>query len=257
MVSIDLTGRVALVIGGSRGIGEGITRVLCEAGAYTVFTWTGAPAHAARAAALTQSIGGGMAEAAAVDARDPTATRALVERVLGARGRIDILVCNAGKNTQRPTEKLSDEEWGESLSLNLGSAFYAVRAVLPPMLAAGYGKIVFIGSSTVWDGGGGAIDYAAAKAGLRGMMTFLCRTYARKGILTNIVHPCVIETDLLRERYPDEEAKRKLAAQIPAGRLGQPRDIAGMVAYLASAWGDYVCGQEILLDGGRTFYRGM
>jgi NAD(P)-dependent dehydrogenase (short-subunit alcohol dehydrogenase family) len=89
------------------------------------------------------------------------------------------------------------------------------------------------------------------------MLTYLCRTYARKGIMTNIVHPAVIETDLLKQRYPDEESKRKLAAQIPAGRLGQPRDIAGMVAYLASDWGDYICGQEILLDGGRTLFRGM
>jgi NAD(P)-dependent dehydrogenase (short-subunit alcohol dehydrogenase family) len=180
-----------------------------------------------------------------------------VDRIIGARGRIDILVCNAGKNTQRQAYELSDEQWTESLSLNLDSAFYAVRAVLPSMLAAGNGKIVFIGSSAVWDGGGGAIDYAAAKAGLSGMLTYLCRTYARKGIMTNIVHPAVIETDLLKQRYPDEESKRKLAAQIPAGRLGQPRDIAGMVAYLASDWGDYICGQEILLDGGRTLFRGM
>jgi NAD(P)-dependent dehydrogenase (short-subunit alcohol dehydrogenase family) len=257
MVTIDLSGKVALVIGGSRGIGEGITRVLCDAGAYTVFTWTGNPAHAGRAAELAASLGSGKAEAAAVDACDPKATQALVDRIIGARGRIDILVCNAGKNTQRQAYELSDEQWTESLSLNLDSAFYAVRAVLPSMLAAGNGKIVFIGSSAVWDGGGGAIDYAAAKAGLSGMLTYLCRTYARKGIMTNIVHPAVIETDLLKQRYPDEESKRKLAAQIPAGRLGQPRDIAGMVAYLASDWGDYICGQEILLDGGRTLFRGM
>ena len=98
------------------------------------------------------------------------------------------------------------------------------------------------------------MDYAAAKAGLTGLMTYLCKTHARKGILTNIVHPCVIETDLLRDRYPDEAARVRLAAGIPAGRLGKPDDIAGLVAYLASPWGDYICGQAILVDGGRTLF---
>jgi 3-oxoacyl-[acyl-carrier protein] reductase len=124
------------------------------------------------------------------------------------------------------------------------------------MLKAGGGRIILIGSSAVFDGGGGAIDYAAAKAGMTGMMTYLCRTYVRKGILTNIVHPCVIETDLLKVRYAEAEARRKLLSQIPVGRFGQPADVAGMVAFLASSWGDYICGQEILLDGGRTVFRG-
>ena len=99
------------------------------------------------------------------------------------------------------------------------------------------------------------MDYAAAKAGLTGIMTYLCKEYARKGILTNIVHPCVIETDLLRERYSDDAAKQKLISQIPAGRLGKPADIAGLTAFLASSWGDYICGQSILIDGGRTLFR--
>ena len=85
------------------------------------------------------------------------------------------------------------------------------------------------------------------------MMRYLTRSYARKGILTNVIHPCVIETDLLRERYP-EEKKRSLIEQVPAGRLGTPSDIAGLAAFLASSWGDFICGQEFLVDGGRTFF---
>ncbi len=99
------------------------------------------------------------------------------------------------------------------------------------------------------------MDYAAAKAGLHGMMSYLSKTYTRRGIVTNLVHPCVIETELLRQRYADDAAKARLAAQIPVGRLGQPEDIAGLVAYLASSWGDYICGQAILVDGGRTLYQ--
>ena len=112
-----------------------------------------------------------------------------------------------------------------------------------------------IGSSAVYDGGGGAVGYAAAKAGLDGMVVYLTRNYARKGILANVIHPCVIDTELLRQRYSDEEKLRNLTAQIPAGRLGTPQDVAGLVAYLASSWGDYICGQSFLVDGGRTLFR--
>lgn len=258
MLAIDLSGRTILVIGGSRGIGAGITRVLCEAGAHVVFTWTGRADIAGKVERLlaeTRSAGGSL-QAEAVDALDFPATRGLVERVLGERGRIDALVCNVGKNVARPADTLAPEEWAAGLALNLDSAFYAVRAVLPGMLAAGAGRIILIGSSAVFDGGGGAMDYAAAKAGMTGMMKYLCRTYTRNGILTNIVHPCVIETELLKERYAEEAARQKLLSQIPVGRFGRPSDVAGLVAFLASSWGDYITGQEILLDGGRTSFRG-
>ena len=199
---------------------------------------------------------GGSVQAEVVDALDFSATRALADRLARERGRVDVLVCNVGGNVARPVENLTAEEWRAGLALNLDSAFHAVRAVLPGMLSAGGGRIILIGSSAVFDGGGGAIDYAAAKAGMTGMMTHLCRAYARRGILTNIVHPCVIETELLKERYADPAARQKLLSQIPVGRFGRPSDVAGMVAFLASSWGDYITGQEILLDGGRTMYRG-
>jgi NAD(P)-dependent dehydrogenase (short-subunit alcohol dehydrogenase family) len=258
VVAIDLSGKTVHVIGGSRGIGEGITRLLCDAGAHVVFTWTGRHEIASRVRSLVDGIraAGGSVQAEAVDARDFAATAALVARVERDRGRIDALVCNVGKNTARPADGLSPQDWQAGLALNLDSAFFGVRAVLPGMLARGSGRIILIGSSAVVDGGGGAIDYAAAKAALTGMMTYLCRTYARRGILTNIVHPCVIETELLKERYAEPAARQKLLDQIPAGRFGRPSDVAGMVAFLASSWGDYITGQEILLDGGRTVFRG-
>ena len=256
MVTIDLTGRTTLVVGGSRGIGASIVELLCRAGAWCAFTHTGNPSNQARVEELLERVrhGGGDALAVALDARDGPGMRALAERIVRERGRIDTLVCNAGMNTARPAEELSDAQWTDSIELNLGTASVAVRAALPAMIRQGYGRILLIGSSAVYDGGGGAMDYAAAKAGMTGMMKYLCRAYARKGILTNIVHPCVIETDLLRQRYAGEEARQRLTAQIPAGRLGRPEDVAGLVAFLASAWGDYVCGQEILADGGRTLF---
>jgi len=256
MLSIELTGKVALVVGGSRGIGAGIVDCLARAGAVVVFTHTGKPEHAGRLEEFVarRATDGGPVEPVAVAATDAAATTALVNRIVRERGRLDILVHNVGKNTERAVAVLTDDQWRETLDINLTSAFSGVRAALPHMVRQGSGRIILIGSSAVYSGGGGAIDYAAAKAGLTGLMTYLCKTHAQQGILTNIIHPCVIETDLLRERYPDEGSKQKLVAGIPAGRLGRPADIAGLVAYLASPWGDYVCGQEILVDGGRTVF---
>ncbi len=257
MLEIDLSGKVALVTGGSRGIGAAITRTLCSAGARVIFTHTGSPEHAFGVDALVAGVrdAGGQVEAVAIDAVDSAGTADLAGRIVGQYGKLDILVCNVGKNPARPAETVTDEEWSRLIDLNLTSVFYAVRAVLPPMIDAGYGRIILVGSSAAFDGGGGAIDYAAAKSGLVGMMLYLTKNYTRRGIITNTVHPCVIETDLLRERYSNEEDKAKLVSQIPAGRLGRPEDVAGMVAYLASSWGDYICGQSILLDGGRTLGR--
>jgi NAD(P)-dependent dehydrogenase (short-subunit alcohol dehydrogenase family) len=221
-----------------------------------VFTHTGNPAYSERLAGLLEQVRseGGWARAEALDALEAGATSALADRVAGELGRLDALVCNVGRNEAQPAESLGEAGWRAGIDLNLSTAFYGVRAALPHMLRAGYGRILLIGSSAVADGGGGAIDYAAAKAGLVGMMSYLCRTYARRGILANVLHPAVIATDLLNVRYGEPEARRKLTASVPVGRLGRPEDVAALAAYLLSPWGDFICGQAILVDGGRTFF---
>lgn len=257
MLTIDLHDQVALVIGGSRGIGAAITECLCKAGAKTVCTHTGNPEHKDTIMALRRRIktSGGFVRDEILDARNSSKTTALADQIAGEYGRLDILVVNVGQNIERKVENLSDEEWHAGIAINLDIAFYGVRAVIRHMLPRRYGRIIFIGSSAVYNGGGGAADYAAGKAGLEGMMMYLAKTYARTGILCNTVHPALIDTDLLKVRYPGEADRQKLVAQIPAGRLGRPGDIAGMVAFLASKWGDYICGQSMLIDGGRTLYR--
>ena len=257
MLTIDLSGHVALVLGGSRGIGASITEKLCEAGAATIFTHTGNPKHESRVQDLISCIRekGGSVEGVILDALDSVGTTETADRIAKEHGKIDILVPNVGQNLARSVEQSTDDEWRQFIDINLTSAFYGVRAVLPHMLNQGRGRIILIGSSAVYDGGGGAIDYASAKAGLIGMMNYLLKAYGTKGILTNIVDPCLIETDLLKERYADEAAMAKLRAQTVVGRVGKPEDIAGLVAYLASEWGDFICGQSILVDGGRTFFR--
>ena len=255
-LTINLSGKTALVTGGSRGIGAAITEALAMAGASVTFTHTGSKQRQEAVEDLVKRLrnSGHAVEAVASDACDSAATAACVNSVVEKYGRIDILVHNVGKNLARTPEEITDTSWRKFVDINLSSAFYAVRACVPHMVSSKYGRIILIGSSAQYSGGGGAIDYAAAKSGLTGMMTYLCKAYARQGILTNIIHPCVIETDLLKNRYRDEAAKRELIAQIPAGRLGKPEDIAGLVTYLVSSWGDYICGQAILVDGGRTFF---
>lgn len=257
MLTINLTNKVALVLGGSRGIGASITKALAAAGAATFFTHTGNPKYQDRVDSLLSDIQdkGYKAQGLISDATDSKQTSELVGKIIDEEGKIDILVCNVGQNVARSAKDVTDAEWQRFIDINLSSAFYGIRAVLDSMVKAKYGRIIIIGSSTAYNGGGGAIDYAAAKTGLQGMMLYLAQNYARRGILTNIIHPCVIETDLLMERYSDPEKKKALIAQVPVGRLGRPEDIAGLTAYLASSWGDFICGQSILVDGGRTFFK--
>ena len=256
MLTIDLHDKVALVVGGSRGIGRAITETFSSAGAIVTFTHTGAVDHKEEVDQLLARVRAANAkvEEEALDAKDREGTRSLVSRMVDEHGRVDVLIHNVGRNLARPTEEVSEDEWQAFLDINLTSAFNSVQAVLPYMVAVNYGKIILIGSSTVYSGGGGAIDYAAAKSGLTGIMTYLCKEYTRRGVRTNIIHPSVIDTELLGERYSTEASRQDLISQIPVGRLGRPDDIAGLAAYLASPWGDYICGQSILVDGGRTLY---
>ena len=256
MLNIDLTGKTALVLGGSRGIGASITEMLCQAGAATVFTHTGNPKYAERINSLVAGIEeeGGQVESVVCDALDSAQTTAMINEIAKQHGRIDILVANVGQNLAGPAEDVSDQQGHRFVDMNLTTAFYGIRAALPHMVKAKFGRIILIGSSAVYDGGGGAIDYAAAKAGMSGMMRYLMKNYARKGILSNTVHPCVIDTDLLRERYDTDEKRKPLVAQIPVGRVGIPQDVSALVAFLASPWSDFICGQEILVDGGRTLF---
>jgi 3-oxoacyl-[acyl-carrier protein] reductase len=256
MLTIDLTDRVALVLGGSRGIGAGIVETLCKAGARVVFTYKDDPKYQPQLDDLLKRIraSGGSVKGVSADACDSDQTAKVVRDTVADHGRVDHLVCVVGQTLKQPAEDTTDEKWHRFIDVNLSSAFYAVRSVLPHMLKAGYGRIVLIGSSAVYDGGGGAIDYAAAKAGLVGMMAYLTRAYTSKGILTNVIHPCVIDTDLLGERYGDADSRAKLIEQVPVGRLGTPEDIANLAAYLLSPFGDFICNQAILVDGGRTLF---
>jgi 3-oxoacyl-[acyl-carrier protein] reductase len=268
MVNIDLSGRRAFVTGGARGIGAGIVRVLAQAGAAVAFTHLGSERGNRAADELVEELaagaesggfGGGQVilcyEAAA---EDMPAMQMAVSSAAKAMGGLDLLVPNVGLNWVASVEDLDLEGWQRALDINLTSAYIAVKCALPWLVASHErADVTIIGSSAVYDGGGGGIHYAAAKAGLDGMLHALMREFPRKGIRVNVVHPCVVDTDLLRERYDTEEKRAGLMAQVPVGRLNSPEGIGYLVAFLCSDLGSFICGQSLLVDGGRTFWRGV
>jgi len=257
MVTIDLSGRKALVTGGARGIGAGIVRVLAQCGAAVAFTHLGSERGVQAAQDLVSDLCGSGYPALAftAPADDAAAMGHVISDAADQMGGMDIVVPNVGQNWVAPIDVLELDAWRKGLDLNLTAAFIAVKLALPSLIEAGRADVVLIGSSAAYDGGGGSVHYAAAKAGLNGLMYGLMRELPRRGIRVNAVHPCVVDTDLLRERYDTEEKRAKLAAQVPVGRLARPEDIGYLVAFLCSELGSFICGQSLLADGGRTLWR--
>jgi len=258
VLTIDLTGRRALVTGGSRGIGAGIVRALAGAGAQVAFTHTGSDRGSRAAAELSEELGreGARIRSFVAQAGDEPAMSRVAEATADLMGGIDIVVPNVGRNWACPIEEMDLALWQRTVDVNLTTAFIAAKVALPYLLAAGRADIVLIGSSAVLDGGGGTVAYPAGKAGLEGMMRGMMRELPRKGIRVNAVHPCVVDTDLLRERYDTEEKRANLAVDVPVGRLSTAQDIGALVAFICSDLGSFICGQSIHVDGGRTLWRG-
>ena len=243
MVTIDLTGKVALVTGGTRGIGRAIAGTLRRAGARVAIT--GRDAERARAAA--KELGEGtagfaceLADAAQVDAAVASAEAAL--------GPIDVLVNNAGLTRDQIVLRMSEGDWDAVLDANLKGAFLMIRAVLKGMMKRKAGRIVNVTSIVGLTGNKGQANYAASKAGLIGLTKSVAKEYASRNILVNCVAPGFVETDMTGAL--PVEARSTLLQQIALGRLGQPDDVAGAVLFLASDLAGYVTGQVLVVDGG-------
>jgi len=243
MYAIDLTGRVALVTGSTRGIGRAIAEALAAAGAQVAIVGR----DAAKAEAVAAEIGGG-AKGFGCDIGDATAVTALVEAVEGAFGACDILVNNAGITKDNLMLRMKDEDWDAVLDTNLKAAFVAIRAVQRGMMKRRWGRIINIASVVGLMGNKGQANYAASKAGLIGLSKSVAKELASRNILCNVVAPGFIRTDMTDAMAP--EAVEALSAAIPLERLGTPADVAGVVAFLASDRAAYLTGQVIPVDGG-------
>ncbi len=241
----ELTGRVAIVTGASRGIGRAIALRLAAAGARVV---AGARADHAQPVAREIEAAGGAAVAVALDVTEAESIAAMTRTALDRFERIDVLVNNAGIVRDKLLLRMKPEEWDAVIATNLTAAFACCRAVLRPMVKQRSGRIVNVGSVVGRTGNPGQANYAASKAGLEGFTRSLALEVAARGITANVVAPGMIETDMTAAL--DERARQALRGRIPAGRLGTPGDVAGAVCFLASDEASYITGQVVSVNGG-------
>jgi len=239
----DLKGRVALVTGGSRGIGAAIALALAESGAAVAVNYRERAADAEAVVAGVRSKGG-RAIAVAADVSQGAAVAKMIEHVASALGPIDILVNNAGIAIVRGIDDLTESDFDATVAVNVKSAFLCTKAVLPSMRAKQWGRIVNISSGAARGAGAIGPHYNASKAGMEGLTRGYAARLVKEGITVNAVAPSVIETDMMRGRSD-------LAQRIPLGRMGQPEEVAQAVLMLLG--NDYMTGQTIALSGGMAF----
>jgi 3-oxoacyl-[acyl-carrier protein] reductase len=242
-MNIDLSGKVALVTGSTRGIGRAIAETLVSCGAKVAVVGR----DQAKADEVAAAIGGD-SRGFACDISDPAAITALIASVETAFGQLDILVNNAGITKDNLMLRMKDEDWNAVIDTNLRSAFIAIRAAQRGMMKRRWGRIINIASVVGLIGNAGQANYAASKAGLIGLSKSVAKELASRNILCNVVAPGFIRTDMTDAMTP--EAVKALSAQIPLDRFGSPQDIAGVVAFLASEHAGYITGQVLTVDGG-------
>ena len=241
----DLSGKIAIVTGASRGIGRGVAMTLASRGAYVVATARGE--HAADAVSQIQGAGY-RAEGAALEVTDPASIDALISGVLERHGRIDVLVNNAGITRDQLMLRMKRDDWDHVIATNLTASFALSQATIKSMVKQRSGRIINISSVVGQTGNAGQANYAASKAGLIGFSKALAREVASRSITVNVVAPGLIATDMTKGITG--HAQGDWAAQIPLGRPGTTADVAAAVCFLASDEASYITGQVLAVNGG-------
>ena len=245
----DLKGKAALVTGGNGGIGLGMAKGLARAGAAIALAGRDAKKNADALGQLKAL--GATAISLKVDLKDEKACRAMLDEAAGKLGRLDILVNNAGVNIRKLPQDLTLEDWQEVMDTNLTSAFVASQAAYPHMKRAGGGKIVNIGSMMSIFGAAYLAPYAASKGGIVQLTRALASAWAKDNIQVNAVLPGWIDTALTqRARKELSGLNERVLSRTPAGRWGEPADLAGIAVFLCASASDFVTGTAIPVDGG-------
>jgi acetoacetyl-CoA reductase/3-oxoacyl-[acyl-carrier protein] reductase len=242
-----MTERVAIVTGGTRGIGAAISERLAADGTHVAAVYAGRH-DAARELAGRLTAAGGSVSVHCGDIGDPEFCQRLAAGLVAERGRVDYLVSNAGLLVENSVTRMTRDQWDDALRVNLSAPFHLAQAVIAPMTAQGSGRIVNIGSVTAAMGNPAEAGYGAAKAGLLGLTRSLARAVARKGITVNLVVPGVFETEMTSSMRP--EVQEAIRAMIPLGRRGDPRELACAVRFLLCDEASYITGSVVTVDGG-------
>ncbi|BCV36869.1 MULTISPECIES: 3-oxoacyl-ACP reductase FabG [Shewanella] len=242
-VTLDLTGKIALVTGASRGIGKSIATTLAEAGA-TVF----GTATSERGAEAISAYLGDKGQGLVLNVTDPQSVENLFASIKEKAGDVDILVNNAGITRDNLLMRMKEDEWQDILDTNLTSLFRLSKPVMRSMMKKRHGRIINIGSVVGTMGNAGQVNYSAAKAGLIGFTKSLAREVASRQITVNAIAPGFIQTDMTDELTEDQQ--QAIMSQVPMERLGQAQEIANAVLFLASDAAAYITGETLHVNGG-------
>lgn len=250
MSQFDLSGRVALVTGCSRGLGQTFAKALAAAGADLVVTSRKLD-DVAEFAAEIESFGRRCLPLAC-DVREHQSIQEMVSQAVSYYGKIDILVNNAGCNVRKPALEVTWDDWNLILDTNLRGTFFVAQAVARHMVKAGYGRIINVGSVTCVAGYAGLGPYGASRGGVKQLTMSLADDWGAHGITVNCLAPGWFKTAQNSVLYEDQEWVEYLSEKIPLGRPGKPSDLEGAVVFLASDASAYITGQTLLIDGGFT-----
>ncbi len=246
-MGLDQNQRVVVVTGGSRGIGRAVCLALAETGAHVYFNYLRSRSAARETEALVKKRGGRVTSVRA-DVAVEKDVRRFFSTVVDEAGQLDILVNNAGITRDGLVPRMKEQDWDDVLDVNLKGAFFCIKAALRQMLKQRAGRIINISSVVGLTGNPGQANYAASKAGLIGLTKSVAAEYASRNITVNTVAAGLINTDMTAALSAAE--RKNIAGRIPLGRIGEPEEVAAVVAFLASSMASYITGQVIHVNGG-------
>lgn len=243
--------RVALITGGSMGIGKAIAQDMAKEGAKVVILDIAEKEGLETVAEINKD--GGEAHFIKCDVTKLSELEESARKTEALTGKVDILVSNAGVSMKKAFDDIDEDLWDRMTDVNLKSSFLTIKAFLSHLKASKYGRLIVITSASAYTGTGGGIFLAASKAGQNAMVLNLAKDLGPLGITVNGIAPRVIQTNNLDNLYPTEESKQNLIKKIPIRKIGQPEDIGYLASFMASDKANYLHGQIIIMDGGRTF----